>query len=127
MADKVQADQLGAQTSGVATRGNINNSNGTLNTGDQRRSGTADIKSVTGSVNVNNGISAESFGSLMSTLFSASKSSVEAATPSVLNLPTTINSGAAGLSDEAKKYIKYGLIAGGVLVFALVLRSFLKK
>jgi hypothetical protein len=124
MANKVQANQTGAQTGGVIFSGKSKGST-SVNSGDQRRMGGADIASVTGNVSVVEGIPADSFTSLVGNLFQAKDSAVSAATPPPLTAPA---SGAAGMSDETKKKLLiYGLLAAGAVALVVVARMLFKK
>lgn len=111
MANKVKADQAGAQDRGQVAQGNNN----------VQLRDSASQNSVTGAggnVSISNGVSGDQLTTILGTITKPSSSAVSAATPPALTPPaTTADSKVAGF--DKKKLLVYGL--AGVSVFFLVL------
>lgn len=107
-------NQSGAQDKGVAITGDKN----TVQTGGNT------LGTVTGPVNIQNGIKADDFSAIVGDLFKASPAQVSQSTPpAVTPAPTA----ATDTSAAKRKIVILVMIAAGAIALGLIFRKFVKK
>lgn len=113
-ANRFSAPQTGAQGSGIAVQGDKN----TVQTGGNS------LGTVTGNVNIQNGLKADEFSSLVGELFKASPAQVAQATPPAV---TPAAAPTAETGAGSKKIVVLAIVAAAAIALGLIVRKFLKK